>query len=289
MRANTVIALGDLAFRFPNEVEPYGKHLYGCLRDSSTVVRRHTLMVLTHLILNDMVKVKGQVCEIALCLQDDDPRIRDMAGLLFHSLANRSNNPIYNLLPDIISQLSQIDMDRESFRSIMLFLLGFIKKERQSATLTEKLTIRMAKADSISQKSDLAYCISQLKHTEKSIKALIDLWKCYKDALADEDVKKSFLHIVSKAKKTAKAELKTILEDWETKIDTHSAIGQEDAKASERATKRKKKNSKKKKKKVVDSEDEDEVDGYSHGEDVDGTDKENRRSSFRAQETAKVS
>ena len=56
MKANTVIALGDLCFRFPNECEPYTPHLYACLRDPSTKVRRHTLGVLLHLILNDMVK-----------------------------------------------------------------------------------------------------------------------------------------------------------------------------------------------------------------------------------------
>lgn len=101
LRANIVIAVGDLAFRFPNEVEPYTPKIYACLRDKSTRVRRHTLMVLTHLILNDMVKVKGNVCEIALCLQDQEPRIRDMARLLFHELSKRTNSPIYNLLPDI--------------------------------------------------------------------------------------------------------------------------------------------------------------------------------------------
>ena len=52
MRANTIVALGDLAFRFPNEVEPYTPRVYACLRDPSTKVRRHTMMVLTHLILN---------------------------------------------------------------------------------------------------------------------------------------------------------------------------------------------------------------------------------------------
>merc|ERR1712238_615384 len=118
LRANTVIALGDLAFRFPNEVEPYTPRLYACLRDSSRKVRRHTLMVLTHLILNDMVKVKGQVCEIAICLEDQDGRIRDMARLLFHELSKRSNNPIYNLLPEIISQLGILNVGKERFRGI---------------------------------------------------------------------------------------------------------------------------------------------------------------------------
>jgi len=299
MRANTVVALGDLAFRFPNEVEPFTPHLYACLRDGSTKVRRHTLMVLTHLILNDMVKVKGQVCEIALCLQDDDARIRDMAGLLFHSLSNRAQNPIYNLLPDIISQLSQLDnLSTESFRSILLFLLGFIKKERQNTMLTEKLTIRINKAESMTVKADLAFCISQLKHSEKSIKGLMDSFKLYKDALHDEDVKKSFMSVLTKAKKNAKPDLRTQLDEWEGKIMEFADKGKEDADADANASlakkmKRKSKRTKKQKQKMlVESDNEGDYDGEEAEEgeedfEFDENDKENassRRSSRRVQQ-----
>jgi condensin complex subunit 1 len=79
VRANIVVALGDLAFRFPNAVEPWNALIYARLRDPSPRVRANTLMVLTHLILNDMVKVKGLVSDIALCLRDPLPRLRDMA------------------------------------------------------------------------------------------------------------------------------------------------------------------------------------------------------------------
>jgi condensin complex subunit 1 len=235
LRANTVVALGDLAFRFPNEVEPYTPRLYACLRDSSTKVRRHTLMVLTHLILNDMVKVKGQVCEIALCLRDEDPRIRDMSRLLFHELSKRSNNPVYNLLPDIISKLSLLSIRKEDFRSIMSFLLGYIKKERQNEMLTEKLCQRFPKCSSMGQKADLSYCIAQLKMNEKSIKCLSDNFKLYKDALFDEDVNKSFTTIVSKAKKVIKQENRQLLEEWETKLNESANLGAENEIAGEKA------------------------------------------------------
>ena len=46
-------------------------------------MRHNTLTVLTHLVLNDMVKVRGQVSEMALCLEDADERIQDMARLFF--------------------------------------------------------------------------------------------------------------------------------------------------------------------------------------------------------------
>ena len=49
------------------------------LRDADLRVRKNTLMVLTHLILNDMIKVKGQIAEMAVCLADADTRIADLA------------------------------------------------------------------------------------------------------------------------------------------------------------------------------------------------------------------
>jgi hypothetical protein len=58
VRCNCIIALGDLAFRFPNLVEPWTEHVYARLRDESVLVRKNTVMVLTHLILNDMMKVR---------------------------------------------------------------------------------------------------------------------------------------------------------------------------------------------------------------------------------------
>lgn len=235
LRANTVIALGDLAFRFPNEVEPYTPRLYACLRDESTKVRRHTLMVLTHLILNDMVKVKGQVCEIALCLQDEEVRIRDMARLLFHELSKRSNNPIYNLLPDIVSQLSSMSMKKEDFRSIMSFLLGFINKERQNEMLVDKLCLRFPKCTTISQKANISFCLAQLKINEKSMKLLNDHFKLYKDALFDDDVMKNFMSLVTKTKKFAKPELKQQIEEWESKLVEQSEMGLENKVAGDKA------------------------------------------------------
>jgi hypothetical protein len=79
-----LVALGDLAFRFPNALEPWTEHLYGsrttgsCLHDPDPSVRHDALMVLTHLILNDMMKVKGHVSEMMMRLEDPEPRIANL-------------------------------------------------------------------------------------------------------------------------------------------------------------------------------------------------------------------
>lgn len=241
VRANIVVALGDLAFRFPNEVEPYTPKIYACLKDCSTRVRRHTMMVLTHLILNDMVKVKGQVCEVAICIRDDDVNVRDMSRLLFNELSKRTNNPIYNLLPDIISRLSSSELDRDSFREILGFLLSFIKKERQSDMLIEKIIQRFPGCGSIEQKSNLAYCIAQLKLTDKGVKTLLDNFKLFKDSLYNDDIYKTFSTILSKMSKTAKPETKQVIQELESKLHSSNESGKEDVSTRKKATKAKQK------------------------------------------------
>ena len=47
-------------------------------------------MVLTHLILNDMMKVRSHISQLALRLQDDDARIAALAQLFFHELSRKA-------------------------------------------------------------------------------------------------------------------------------------------------------------------------------------------------------
>ena len=52
-------------------------------------MRKNTLVVLTHLVLNDMIKVKGQISAMALCLEDSDQKIADLAKLFFNELSKK--------------------------------------------------------------------------------------------------------------------------------------------------------------------------------------------------------
>lgn len=122
------------------------------LRDPSVVVRYNTLMVVTHLVLNDMIKVKGQVSHVALSLNDEHESVAELAKLFFLKLAERSHNPVYNLLGDIISTFSQdagdpadaagrmpeqsgvaataASLTEPQFQSTMHFLLSFVQKDK---------------------------------------------------------------------------------------------------------------------------------------------------------------
>lgn len=84
---------------FSNIIDENSNELYKGLSDKNFVVKKNTLMVLTHLILNGMIKVKGQLGEMAKCLEDPEPRISDLAKLFFNELSTKEN-AIYNNLPD---------------------------------------------------------------------------------------------------------------------------------------------------------------------------------------------
>ena len=126
IRSNIVIALGDMAVCFNTLIDENISLLYNRLSDESTLVKKNAVMVLTHLILNGMVKVKGQISEMARCVEDPDQRIADLAKLFFTELATK-DNAIYNNLPDILSNLTNCEpkVEEEKFRRIMRFIFSF--------------------------------------------------------------------------------------------------------------------------------------------------------------------
>ncbi|KAI3772650.1 hypothetical protein L6452_03840 [Arctium lappa] len=218
VRSNCTIALGDLAVRFPNLLEPWTENMYARLHDPSVSVRKNAVLVLSHLILNDMMKVKGHINEMAMRLEDENERISNLAKLFFNELSKKGNNPIYNLLPDILGKLANQDLKKESFFNIMQFLIGSIKKDKQMEALVEKLCYRFSGVTDARQWENISYCLSQLSFTDKGIKKLIELFKVYEHVLSNEAVMDHFRSIINKGKKFAKPELKLCIEEFEGKI-----------------------------------------------------------------------
>ena len=100
VRTNMVLAAGDLCFRWPNVVEPYSNELYNSLNDhvkcgarrrADECVRHTCLLVLTHLLLNDTIKVKEYVSEVALATLDDRQQMAALAKKFFVELAHKGD------------------------------------------------------------------------------------------------------------------------------------------------------------------------------------------------------
>lgn len=103
---------------------------------------------------------------MAIRLEDKDGRISSLAKLFFHELSKKGafyfiiftnqsslswfydlgemiflfivllgNNPVYNLLPDILGRLSNQNLNNEAFCNIMHFLINSIKKVMNNVIL----------------------------------------------------------------------------------------------------------------------------------------------------------
>jgi condensin complex subunit 1 len=129
-RSNVVIALGDMAVCFNHLIDENTDFLYRRLNDKDASVKRTCLMTLTFLILAGQVKVKGQLGEMAKCLEDDDKRIADLSRMFFTELSTK-DNAVYNHFVDMFSLLSaEKDLEEDALRRIIKFLAGFIEKVR---------------------------------------------------------------------------------------------------------------------------------------------------------------
>ncbi|KAF2876692.1 armadillo-type protein [Massariosphaeria phaeospora] len=173
VRSNLVVALGDMAVCFNHLIDENTDFLYRRLNDGDLSVKRTCLMTLTFLILAGQVKVKGQLSEMAKCLEDSDRKIADMARMFFSELATK-DNAVYNQFVDMFSVLSaDTGLNEDAFKRIIKFLAGFIEKDKHAKQLSNKLAARLPRAGTERQWSDVAYTLGLLQHKDEQIQKMV--------------------------------------------------------------------------------------------------------------------
>lgn len=222
IRTNLVVAVGDLMVRFPNLLYTWTEKVYARLQDPSRDVKMGTLKTVIFLILNDMIKVKGQISDIAAMVMDEDAELADMCRNFFFELGSKGN-ALYNLLPDIISHLSDEEhgIDEKNFHIVMKLLFSCINKDRQLENFVEKLCFRFMIMTTERHWRDLAFCLSLIPFGERGIKKLHENVVCFADKMHVDAVYESITGIISNAKKAQvmKADVKVILQELEDLVE----------------------------------------------------------------------
>lgn len=221
-RAQAIISVADITLRFPNCVEPWSKHIYARLQDSSGLVRLTTILILSRLVMCDMIKVRGQISDLALCVCDSNPSIADASRAFFSELSLK-HNMLYNVLPDIISGLCASSLPEEKFNEITSFVFGLIKKDKQVEVLVEKLCQRFQLSTSERHASYIAFCLTLLHYSPKALARLTDqmrITELYAEKLRIDKVHQYFQTIISAHSKAgAKPEMKAAAEELATAVD----------------------------------------------------------------------
>ncbi|CAG5045986.1 unnamed protein product [Parnassius apollo] len=225
LRTNLTIAFADLTLRFPNLTQPWTHHIYHILSDEELEVRQCAVKMLSFLVLHEMVRVKGQIADMALCCADKDARVAAMTRLFFKQLSQKGN-ALYNVMPDIISRLSdpELNVPEEQYRVIMKYITSLIQKDRQMEALVEKLCQRFKLSTEERQWRDLAFCLSLFTYNERSLKKLIENLDCYKDKLHCSSVMESFTTLMNNTSKMAKNEIKSLVTELGDKIEECFAV-----------------------------------------------------------------
>ena len=88
-----------------------------------------------------MLKLKGEIVDICMLLEDSEEKIVNQVKLFLHELHSKGQLIIYNLFPNAIHRLSAEfpDMSEERFENIVRNLLEYIQKDKQKESIIEKL------------------------------------------------------------------------------------------------------------------------------------------------------
>jgi len=239
IKINLLIAISDLCIRFPNQLDGWTGKIFDCLQSGEVSVRRAALKILSRLVLCDILKAKDQISTMANLIVDDDEQIASYSRHFFLELSKKLN-AIYNVLPDIISRLSDstTGISEENFRIVMRFMFELIDKSHHIDRLVDKLCGRFLDTDNERHWSDLAYCLSLLKYSDKSMSKLFDKFDCYKDKLCIDSVHESICLAISNYRKTAhlKNEMKQLLDEFEAKISKSLGEEKENSRIDEERT-----------------------------------------------------
>lgn len=219
LKLNICAAFGDFVNRFPNILQKQVVKFFNCLHSKDPQVVRYSMTVISHLVLNDMLKLKGEVVDICMLLEYDDQKLKDLVNLFFYELNQKGNNVIYNVIPKALAKLSNEfkNMDYSKFQNIVKTLLKHVEKDKHTEGLVEKLMSKLKNSSDETEWRNTTYCLAQLHYNEKNIIKMLEFYSNLKDKIEDNDeIKDNFHTLFNKFKKTATN--KEAIEEFEKKF-----------------------------------------------------------------------
>ena len=200
LRTSCLSALSDLTLRYPNTLQPWIPFVFMVLRDSNYSVRKHAVIILSHLVHIDMIKMQGYIVEIAYLIYDEDNSISELAHCFFIKIAQEGNS-LYNVLPDILSHMFDLennDLEIDIIKQILKFLFSLIRKEKHVGNLVIKFLQRLKLAKDNKQSQLISYSIFLLPQSECTLSVLVAEFSNVKSAIFDEQTKCHFVNIYNK-------------------------------------------------------------------------------------------
>ena len=202
LKLNVCLSFGDLVNRFPNIMISEVNKFFEGLHSPHTDVVKYTLTVISHLVLNDMLKMKGEVVDICMLLDHKDPSIRTHVQTFFNEINNKGNNVIYNIIPKALARLSNEfkSLEYSKFKTIAVTLLKYVDKEKHIEGLMDKLFVKLRNSTDNLEWRNNTFVLSELNYnSEKILSKFLQSYSEIRDKNDDlPEVKENLAKIFSK-------------------------------------------------------------------------------------------
>ena len=203
LKLNVVAGFGDLINRYPNFLSKFINKFFNCLQDKDTQVRRYSMTVISHLVLNDMLRIKGEIVDICMLLDTEDTKLKDLVNLFLYELNLKGKNTFYNIIPNALVRFSNEfkEIEYEKIKEIMKTLLNFISKDKQMEGLTEKLFSKLKISHDKIEWRNTTFCLSQLNYSDKNYEKFENLFYNLKEIPEDDKINENLNIILNKLKR----------------------------------------------------------------------------------------
>lgn len=142
IKTNILIGLGDLLRQHQNIIEPKLYKIYRAMTDKNVQVRKTCLLVIFYLIMSDKLKIKHDISNIAILIEDSDQSVQNYVRQFFVQIHKKDPKQYFNLIPDLVEQLSQESVDEQIFASFAKSYYTLIDKDKSVDLLVEKFVER---------------------------------------------------------------------------------------------------------------------------------------------------
>ena len=220
LQCNLIVIFGDLVQRFPNVFEDYIDLLFDYLRDTAAEIRIKAMLIITHLVVNEMIKLREQAADILLLLVDENPTICNLVKLFLVKMKERHPQALQNAIPEALSKLSDSGRLRnEDFERIANRVLDQSSALREQQHLIERLCQKMFPKDALPRRR-LCYCLARCAKSEGAVRRLLDNLSVWQPlALADPEVKKWFEVSLTAAKKNTDKEDPAVFREFMMRLE----------------------------------------------------------------------
>ncbi|XP_044255431.1 condensin complex subunit 1 isoform X2 [Tribolium madens] len=211
----------DLLTRFPNIVDPWSPRLYEMLKDRLVEVRKKAFFSLSNLILRNMIRASSRISEMAACLIDPDPEVNEICQTFFKKIAQKDNNNLVNIIPDIFTYLvKQEEISEEELRYVLKYLFDLVDAPKRLENLVDRFCHKYTPDENFRLNRNITYCLSLVNYNDKALRKLRDMFPCYRHNLTDKEIYSIFKQILNECNKTkaGRADLRPIVTELENCI-----------------------------------------------------------------------